>query len=183
MDEMKQIKEGRGKMEKGGRRKVGGRVERKEKKNKLPRLNNIKQKRIRRPLPNIIRIRGLEFGYPKRVKIIHRIRVSPYVHPPIQSASSQKQKGRKDVPDPPVINTPPPSPLATKSRYLTVASAAAMYSSNYHSFILSLVPQPTCEKNKKKDLRPEIIITPFKPAQTQSVSRSTASKERNKPTV
>ena len=43
MDEMKRIKEGRGGIEKGGRRKAGGRVERKEKKNKLPRLNNIKQ--------------------------------------------------------------------------------------------------------------------------------------------
>ena len=127
---MKEEREG-GKGEGGA--KYGRRRE--EKKNELPWLNNIKQKRIRRPLPNIIRIRSLELGYPKRVKIIHRIRVTTCnssTHP-ISFSTKRKEKGRKDVPDPPVINTPPPSPLATKSRYLTVASAAAMYSSNYHS--------------------------------------------------
>ena len=48
------------------------------------------------------------------------------------------------------------------------------------SSILSSVPQLTCEKNKRKDLRPEIIVTPFEPAQMQSVSCLITPKERKK---
>lgn len=65
VNEMKKGREG-GK----GEGAENGRI-REEKKNELPRLSNIKQKRIGRPLPNIICIRSLKLGYPKRVKIIH----------------------------------------------------------------------------------------------------------------
>lgn len=97
-------------------------------KDDLPWFNDVEQHTIRRAFPYFISVCRFELGHPKGIEVLCGSSIHRWT---AKNQLSIKHCRRKvNWRDPPVMTTPLPSPLATKSRYRTADKAAEIYSSN-----------------------------------------------------